>query len=123
MPSRVNAGFAGLLYPGLVPGGAAEEGLHQLFDGRRGVRDTLARAQALLETSDLSADRISALVGFGAPTTFRERLRAMVGVSPPSTARALTAAARLGVGDATDDGHRAAVSRETLDEQPVPRVV
>lgn len=45
-------------------------------------RTRIARAQELLETSNLSVDRISALVGFGAPTTFRERFRATVGTSP-----------------------------------------
>lgn len=45
-------------------------------------RTRIARAQALLETSDLAIDRISALVGFTAPTTFRERFRATVGTSP-----------------------------------------
>lgn len=45
-------------------------------------RTHIARAQALLETSGLGVDHIFALVGFAAPTTFRERFRATVGTSP-----------------------------------------
>lgn len=51
-------------------------------------RTRVARAQALLETSDLGVDRIFALVGFGTPTTFRERFRATVGTSPVHYRRA-----------------------------------
>ncbi|WP_432547322.1 GlxA family transcriptional regulator [Kineococcus sp. SYSU DK004] len=46
------------------------------------------RAQELLETTDHPVDRIAAAVGFGAPTTFRERFRDVVGTSPAAYRRA-----------------------------------
>jgi transcriptional regulator GlxA family with amidase domain len=46
--------------------------------GRHRVR----RAQLLLESTDRPVERIARDVGFGSPTAFRERFRAVVGVSP-----------------------------------------
>lgn len=53
-------------------------------------RTRIARAQELLETSGLGVDRIAALVGFAAPTTFRERFRRAVGTSPGHYRRAFS---------------------------------
>jgi len=61
--------------------------------GRRRWRGCIApasRAQELLETSGLGVDRIAALVGFAAPTTFRERFRRAVGTSPGHYRRAFS---------------------------------
>jgi transcriptional regulator GlxA family with amidase domain len=45
-------------------------------------RHRLRRAQHLLETTDRPVEQIGAAVGFPAPTTFRERFRRLVGISP-----------------------------------------
>ncbi len=45
-------------------------------------RARLRRAQYLLETTDQPVGRIAAHVGFGSPTTFRDRFRALTGTSP-----------------------------------------
>ncbi|GIJ45096.1 AraC family transcriptional regulator [Virgisporangium aliadipatigenens] len=45
-------------------------------------RARIRRAQHLLETTDHPVERISAQVGFGSPTAFRERFRRVVGTSP-----------------------------------------
>ena len=74
----------------------------------------------MLETSDLSVDRISALVGFAAPTTFRERFRAAVGVSPAHYRRSFTIGPRPG--GAVDDEHPVAAPQEIPDESSVQAV-
>jgi transcriptional regulator GlxA family with amidase domain len=40
------------------------------------------QAQYLLEATDHPVDRIAAKVGFGSPTTFRDRFKRIVGTSP-----------------------------------------
>ncbi|MGW1379750.1 GlxA family transcriptional regulator [Streptomyces sp. NPDC002446] len=45
-------------------------------------RARVRRAQHLLETTDHSVERIGAQVGFGSPTTFRDRFKRTTGVSP-----------------------------------------
>lgn len=51
-------------------------------------RARIARAQQLLETTEHSVERIGHLVGFASPTTFRERFRVSVGISPAAHRRA-----------------------------------
>ncbi len=51
-------------------------------------RARLRRAQYLLETTDHSVERVAGQVGFGSPTTFRERFRGLVGASPQAYRRA-----------------------------------
>jgi len=51
-------------------------------------RRRLRRAQHLLETTGHPVERIAYQVGFGSPTTFRERFRATVGTSPQAYRRA-----------------------------------
>ncbi len=51
-------------------------------------RARLRRAQCLLETTGLPVERIAAQVGFGSPTTFRDRFRRLVGTSPHAYRRA-----------------------------------
>jgi transcriptional regulator GlxA family with amidase domain len=50
--------------------------------GRWLGRHRIRRAQQLLESTDRPVERIAGDVGFGSPTAFRERFRAVVGVSP-----------------------------------------
>lgn len=45
-------------------------------------RARVRQAQHLLETTDHSVERIGAQVGFGSPTTFRDRFKRTTGVSP-----------------------------------------
>ena len=45
-------------------------------------RSRLRQAQCLLETTDLSVETIAGQVGFGSSTTFRDRFKQFVGVSP-----------------------------------------
>ncbi|WP_280510086.1 GlxA family transcriptional regulator, partial [Nocardia farcinica] len=45
-------------------------------------RARIHRAQHLLETTDHTVERIAAQVGFGSPTTFRERFTRVTGVTP-----------------------------------------
>lgn len=45
-------------------------------------RARVQRAQALLESGDMSVEQIAAVVGFGSTATFRNSFRRMVGVSP-----------------------------------------
>jgi transcriptional regulator GlxA family with amidase domain len=54
------------------------------------VRD----AQRLLESTDQPVEQIGAVVGFSSPTTFRERFRHLVGVSPLAYRRAFRSRAR-----------------------------
>lgn len=42
----------------------------------------IRRAQALLETTDCAVEQIASRVGFGSPTTFRERFKDSVGTTP-----------------------------------------
>ncbi|WP_210493721.1 helix-turn-helix domain-containing protein [Patulibacter sp. SYSU D01012] len=51
-------------------------------------RARLRRAQGLLETTDEPVERIADLVGYGSPTAFRERFRALCGTSPQAYRRA-----------------------------------
>lgn len=51
-------------------------------------RARLRRAQCLLETTDGGVEWIAGEVGFGSPTAFRERFKAVVGVSPQAYRRA-----------------------------------
>jgi transcriptional regulator GlxA family with amidase domain len=50
--------------------------------GRWLGRHRIRRAQQLLESTDRPVERIAGDVGFGSPTAFRERFRAVVGLSP-----------------------------------------
>jgi len=50
-------------------------------------RARLHHAQYLLETTDHPVERIAAQVGFTSPTSFRERFRAQVGISPQAYRR------------------------------------
>lgn len=45
-------------------------------------RQRIRRAQQLLEETDHAVERVGRLAGFASSTTFRERFRAVVGVSP-----------------------------------------
>ncbi len=51
-------------------------------------RARLRQAQYLLETTDHSVERIAGQVGFGSPTTFRDRFKRLVGASPRAYRRA-----------------------------------
>ena len=51
-------------------------------------RSRLRRAQHLLETTAHPVDRIAADAGFGSPTTFRDRFKALVGTTPQAYRRA-----------------------------------
>jgi transcriptional regulator GlxA family with amidase domain len=55
-----------------------------------GVR--VRHAQALLETTKLSVEEVANAVGFDGPSTFRERFRRVVGVSPNAYRRTFRAA-------------------------------
>jgi transcriptional regulator GlxA family with amidase domain len=52
------------------------------------ARARVRRAQRLLETTDLSVDRVAAEVGFGSSTVLREQFGRIVGTSPQSYRRA-----------------------------------
>jgi transcriptional regulator GlxA family with amidase domain len=51
-------------------------------------RARLRQAQYLLETTDQAVERIAGQVGFGSPTTFRDRFRRLAGTSPLAYRRA-----------------------------------
>lgn len=51
-------------------------------------RARVRQAQHLLETTDHSVERIGAQVGFGSPTTFRDRFKRTTGISPHAYRRA-----------------------------------
>ncbi|WP_439944210.1 GlxA family transcriptional regulator [Streptomyces sp. BBFR115] len=51
-------------------------------------RARVRQAQHLLETTDHSVERIGGQVGFGSPTTFRDRFKRTTGVSPQAYRRA-----------------------------------
>jgi transcriptional regulator GlxA family with amidase domain len=50
-------------------------------------RHRIRRAQQLLEETDQPVERVGELVGFDSPTSFRERFREIVGVSPQAYRR------------------------------------
>ena len=50
-------------------------------------RSQIRRAQYLLETTGHSVERIASQVGFGSPTTFRDRFKRLVGTSPQAYRR------------------------------------
>ncbi|WP_372411062.1 GlxA family transcriptional regulator [Streptomyces luteireticuli] len=50
-------------------------------------RARVRQAQHLLETTDHTVERIGAQVGFGSPTSFRDRFKRVTGVSPHSYRR------------------------------------
>ncbi|GAA2358568.1 AraC family transcriptional regulator [Saccharopolyspora halophila] len=50
-------------------------------------RARIRQAQHLLETTDHSVERIGSQVGFGSPTTFRDRFKRTTGVSPQTYRR------------------------------------
>jgi transcriptional regulator GlxA family with amidase domain len=51
-------------------------------------RARLRQAQYLLETTDHAVERIAFQIGFGSPTTFRDRFKGLVGTSPQAYRRA-----------------------------------
>lgn len=51
-------------------------------------RSRIRRAQYLLETTGHSVERIALQVGFGSPTSFRDRFKRLVGTSPHAYRRA-----------------------------------
>jgi transcriptional regulator GlxA family with amidase domain len=51
-------------------------------------RPRIRKAQYLLETTEHSVEQIALLVGFGSPTTFRDRFKRLVGTSPQAYRRA-----------------------------------
>lgn len=53
-------------------------------------RARIRQAQHLLETTDHSVERIGHQVGFGSPTTFRDRFKRTTGVSPQTYRRTFT---------------------------------
>ena len=57
----------------------------------------IRRAQQLLETSDLSVERIATKVGFDSATNLRERFARVVGTSPTAYRRAFGGGTRNGV--------------------------
>ncbi|WP_330461289.1 helix-turn-helix domain-containing protein [Streptomyces sp. NBC_00820] len=58
-----------------------------LSPGRWIVQQRVARARHLLESSDLSVDRIAAEVGFATGASLRQHLHASIGVSPQAYRR------------------------------------
>lgn len=46
------------------------------------LRARIRQAQHLLEATDHGVDRIAGQVGFGSPTSFRDRFKRIVGTSP-----------------------------------------
>ncbi|QBI54387.1 GlxA family transcriptional regulator [Streptomonospora litoralis] len=57
-------------------------------------RARIRQAQHLLETTARPVDRIADQVGFGSPTSFRDRFKRVVGTSPQSYRRAFRSAPR-----------------------------
>ncbi|POX54423.1 AraC family transcriptional regulator, partial [Streptomyces sp. Ru71] len=60
--------------------------------GRWLIQQRVARAQHLLETSDLSVDQIAGQVGFATGASLRQHLQAAIGVSPRTYRRTFQAA-------------------------------
>ncbi|MFF0011134.1 GlxA family transcriptional regulator [Streptomyces sp. NPDC005374] len=65
-----------------------------LSPGRWLIQQRVARARHLLESSDLSVDRIAGRVGFATGASLRQHLHASIGVSPQAYRRTFQAAAR-----------------------------
>jgi transcriptional regulator GlxA family with amidase domain len=61
--------------------------------GRWLIQQRVQRARELLESSDLSVDRIAEEVGFATGTSLRQHLRATIGVSPLTYRRTFSRAA------------------------------
>ncbi|MEV1178496.1 helix-turn-helix domain-containing protein, partial [Nonomuraea sp. NPDC049784] len=51
------------------------------------IRQRVEHARHLLESSDLAIDQIADQSGFGAPSSFRQHFRAIIGVSPATYRR------------------------------------
>ncbi|GAU70185.1 putative AraC family transcriptional regulator [Streptomyces sp. NBRC 110611] len=66
--------------------------------GRWLIQQRVHRARHLLESSDLSVDRIAAEVGFATGTSLRQHLHAAIGVSPQTYRRTFRAGAEAGAG-------------------------
>lgn len=64
-----------------------------LSPGRWLIQQRVARARQLLESSDLSVDRIAGRVGFATGASLRQHLHAAIGVSPQTYRRTFQAAA------------------------------
>jgi transcriptional regulator GlxA family with amidase domain len=86
-----------------VPGGSAPLVLEERFRQQTGTtplqwlhRARLRQAQYLLETTGRSIERIASQVGFGSPTTFRDRFKQLVGTSPQAYRRAFRGTATSG---------------------------
>jgi len=62
--------------------------------GRWLIQQRVARARELLESSDLSVDRIAGQVGFATGTSLRQHLRNAIGVSPVTYRRTFSKPAR-----------------------------
>ncbi|PAZ10187.1 AraC family transcriptional regulator [Streptomyces sp. SA15] len=65
-----------------------------LSPGRWLIQQRIARARHLLESSDLSVDRIAGQVGFATGASLRQHLHAAIGVSPQAYRRTFQAVAR-----------------------------
>jgi transcriptional regulator GlxA family with amidase domain len=65
-----------------------------LSPGRWLIQQRVARARHLLESSDLSVDRIAGRVGFATGASLRQHLHAAIGVSPQVYRRTFQTAAR-----------------------------
>lgn len=59
--------------------------------------ERVARAQQLLETTDLSIELITAEVGFGTPLTLRQQFAAQLGTSPSGYRRTFNSQAKMSV--------------------------
>jgi transcriptional regulator GlxA family with amidase domain len=73
----------------------SERTFHRVFvaatgttPGRWLVAQRVRQAQRLLETSDLSVERVAERSGLGAPANLRRRMRSVLGVSPATYRRA-----------------------------------
>lgn len=66
--------------------------------GRWLIQQRVHRARHLLESSDLSVDRIAAEVGFATGTSLRQHLQAAIGVSPQAYRKTFQAGAAAVVG-------------------------
>ncbi|MFF1696240.1 GlxA family transcriptional regulator [Streptomyces sp. NPDC058257] len=64
--------------------------------GRWLIQQRVHRARHLLESSDLSVDRVAAEVGFATGTSLRQHLQAAIGVSPQMYRRTFQAGAAVG---------------------------
>ncbi|MEV8314791.1 helix-turn-helix domain-containing protein [Streptomyces sp. NPDC059900] len=64
--------------------------------GRWLIQQRVHRARQLLESSDLSVDRVAAEVGFATGTSLRQHLHAAIGVSPQMYRKTFQAGAAVG---------------------------